>query len=467
MKMRLHPGLLSVIVSLSLLAACAGGPVEKSAPAAADKSSAGTGLDPLWLSDSRMNPYDMPLIIPALPEPDTVQSPATARALSAPTDVPAESGVPVESGHRPQPVAAAVAAALPEPGIPAVSKKPAAAATAPAAVAAKPQTASKPSAAAKPASEAKKQEAKKEEIPVPVFASTPSSSETAVEAAREPDIAQHIVVELGERVEVPLEGTGWTYLGEKDGRDGVLYESRQYNDTGLVFVLNPTKTGSYILRFQKQDALRGRSYEEYVGLTVNPKSAKAPAAAQAGAQSGGAAQSAGAAAAQSGATGTGAAAGPVTAAGATGTGAAAGQGVAAAGSVTAAGAAGDTGSASGQSSQSSASAGTASDAGTAAPLNFPPDSPEGLIQTAKNNLSSGKIAEAIAALDRFLALYPAGMDEVYYLYGYAYEQNGPYRDIRKAYNYYKKVSDDYPESEFWSRAKDRASYIERHYFEIR
>ena len=59
------------------------------------------------------------------------------------------------------------------------------------------------------------------------------------------------------------------------------------------------------------------------------------------------------------------------------------------------------------------------------------------------------------------------MDEVFYLYGFALEQNGPYRDIQKAYNYYKKVSDDYPESPLWDKAQERASYIERHYFEIR
>lgn len=96
-----------------------------------------------------------------------------------------------------------------------------------------------------------------------------------------------------------------------------------------------------------------------------------------------------------------------------------------------------------------------------------PDSPEGLLYLARSELGAGRVRGALDALDRFLSLYPAGMDEVYLLYGLAHEQNGPFRDIKKAYAEYKKLAADYPQSPFWDRAAERIAYIERHYLEIR
>ena len=96
-----------------------------------------------------------------------------------------------------------------------------------------------------------------------------------------------------------------------------------------------------------------------------------------------------------------------------------------------------------------------------------PIRPTALLLTSKNELAAGRVAGALAALDRFLALYPSGMDEVFYLYGLALEQAGPLKDIKRSYSNYKKVMDEYPQSEFWDKASARASYIERHYFEIR
>jgi outer membrane protein assembly factor BamD (BamD/ComL family) len=73
----------------------------------------------------------------------------------------------------------------------------------------------------------------------------------------------------------------------------------------------------------------------------------------------------------------------------------------------------------------------------------------------------------LAALDRYLALFPIGEDEVYWLYGQALELNGALRDIRRAYAMYKTLLEGWPRSVFWSQAQDRHSYIERHYLDIR
>jgi len=66
-----------------------------------------------------------------------------------------------------------------------------------------------------------------------------------------------------------------------------------------------------------------------------------------------------------------------------------------------------------------------------------------------------------------MELHPEGMDEVYYLYGVSFEQNGATKDIKQAYSYYKKLHDEFPQSQFWDMAADRMSYIERHYFSVR
>jgi hypothetical protein len=73
----------------------------------------------------------------------------------------------------------------------------------------------------------------------------------------------------------------------------------------------------------------------------------------------------------------------------------------------------------------------------------------------------------LAALDRLLVLAPDGSDEALVLYGRALEKNGPQKDIKRAYSFYKKLRDEYPESQFWDEAAARCSYIERRYFDIR
>jgi len=423
--------------ALGLALGCASPPKEQVSKASEGKEG---GLE---LSEPRQDAMALSVILPSLAEPSLPTAPLAANAKSPekpalPSSL-ATALPPIEpSPHlaAPGPLAfdpASIKLAVPllpqslSEAAPAAKPagKPAAAlpSAKPSAPAAKTPKASPTPQPAPAASQAAKKAPAAGEAQVPSFASTPPSQVSLVDPAsdRQPDIAQRVAVELGTRVEIPLEGTGWTYLGEKDGKDGVLYESRRYEGSGLVFVLNPTKTGEYTLRFQRQDALRGKTNDELVGLTVSPKAARQGAAAQPATAQQSTAQQAAASSADAkgnGATGTAAAI------------------------------------------DSTASI-------PALPSTLPPDSPEGLILAAKNELTAGRVPGAIAILDRFLSLYPAGMDEAYYLYGLALEQNGPYRDIQKAYNYYKKVSDDYPESPLWDKAQERASYIERHYFEIR
>jgi outer membrane protein assembly factor BamD (BamD/ComL family) len=96
-----------------------------------------------------------------------------------------------------------------------------------------------------------------------------------------------------------------------------------------------------------------------------------------------------------------------------------------------------------------------------------PLDPAALLTLAKNELDGKRIQSAIAVLDRYHTLYPNGNDEVLFLYAVAYEQDTPFKNVRKAYDYYKRVRDEYPRSLRWREAADRMAYLERHFFGLR
>ena len=96
-----------------------------------------------------------------------------------------------------------------------------------------------------------------------------------------------------------------------------------------------------------------------------------------------------------------------------------------------------------------------------------PSSPEELLRLAREDLAATRIAGVLEVLDRYMVLFPFGSDEAHFLYAKAYEQNTPYRDIKKAYAHYRRVRDEWPRSPFWKESAERVAYIERHYFDIR
>ena len=278
----------------------------------------------------------------------------------------------------------------------------------------------------------------------------------------------------GTRFEVPFDSTGWTYLGEKNMKEGIAYDSRRFAGNSLIFVFNPTKTGDFVLRFQRQDSLRGISYEDLIGVTVTPKPAASPAPGTT-ATPVPAVASAGATVASGTAVAT-----PVTAA-IPGT---------AAGAAAPASAANVVAPASPVATSIPAGATTTPAGGATGlqPRAAPPPAipvsslttPEAALAQARSALAAGQAQATLDALDRSMALVPpsdgsasaagsvlGATDEALLLYGKALELNGPTKNIKRAYEYYKKLRDEYPESAFWDQADARVSYIERHYFDIR
>lgn len=414
------------------------------------------------ISDARRTPLPFSIILMNLPEPPSPALSLAPQKLAekalAPVQLPLSAEKPEYLDmpalvSRPAKLVGATSLAEPMPPAPKVAKKTSSVPAAPgaAAHAAASSSSGGQASVAKIPAEAKAQ-AKESSAPTKPQASpqadkeaakegpkagqeipaAPTSSAPAVlpESLRQPDISRRVSVEAGSRVELPFSGTGWTYLGERDGKGGILYESRRYEDSGLVFVLLASKTGDYVLRFQRQDLLRGTTNEELVAVSVSPRVQVQPQQAAAASPS---------PASDPGTSGTAAAALPQA----------------------------TTPASSAPPASASPSVGSNPAVLAAAQSLSLPETPEGLILTARNELAANRVAGAIAALDRFLVLYPSGMDEVFYLYGMALEQNGPLKDSKRAFSFYKKVRDEYPQSEFWDKADERASYIERHYFEIR
>jgi hypothetical protein len=95
------------------------------------------------------------------------------------------------------------------------------------------------------------------------------------------------------------------------------------------------------------------------------------------------------------------------------------------------------------------------------------DSPDQYLRRAREEFEAGRVAPALALLDRFRERYPAGSDETWWLYGQFYEANSPSRDIRSSLDYYRRLLREYPQSSRCNEARRRIAYLERYYINIR
>ncbi|HRY46097.1 MAG TPA: hypothetical protein P5164_19360, partial [Thermoanaerobaculia bacterium] len=64
-------------------------------------------------------------------------------------------------------------------------------------------------------------------------------------------------VRKGDRFEIRVSGSGWTYLGESTGQEGIAYEHRRFQDGDAVFALSADRAGDYLLDFRRLDPLLG------------------------------------------------------------------------------------------------------------------------------------------------------------------------------------------------------------------
>ncbi|HAE20867.1 MAG TPA: hypothetical protein DCG47_00875 [Spirochaetaceae bacterium] len=372
--------------------------------------------------------------------PSGPESPALAGAMDEPLAPPkaAEAAPAVTPKAAPAPVSKAPTPS-PAAKAPAVAPAPAAPSAPASSTPSTPPAASTPS----PSSPA----------PSTAFSlpSAPTSSTRSVDAAVAPVAEIRVDAVRGERFELRFNGSGWTYLGDEDSKDGIRYETRRFEGNEAIFALRPEKSDDYLLRFQRQDPVSGDRQTSLVRVSVREpgtRSADNAGAASAQAQTQAPLQAA-------------APAVPVTPA------------TTADMASSAASAATSAGSAAAAPASSAGSAGAAAGSGAAG---SPPQSndallalsePAALLAYARGELDAKRVRSSLDALDRYIELFKRGSDELFYLYGLAYEQDTPFRDIKLSYANYKRVRDEYPRSARWKTAAERVAYMERHYYGLK
>ncbi len=267
---------------------------------------------------------------------------------------------------------------------------------------------------------------------------------------------------VGQLVEIPFRGTGWTFLGELGSRRGISYDSRRLDPEGQSFIFRAEEAGTYALKFYKEDYIRDYIINDHVQVIVGdapessgtgwfkppvdrgrviaeprwplepgtpvvspqtPPAQTSPAAVQA----------------------TPAAAAPQPVARPS----ISDEGIV---PVTPA-----------------VPSGTPTQAGPPAAAVVMPEnsSPEEYVKKAQEEFDAGRVSSAISVLEQFRQRYPSGSDEAFWLLGQFYEANSPSRDIRTSLDYYRRLVNEYPQSKRYNDAKRRIAYLERYYFNIR
>jgi hypothetical protein len=272
---------------------------------------------------------------------------------------------------------------------------------------------------------------------------------------------------VGQYIEIPFLGPGWVYLGEFGSRRGVSYDSRRMEDEGMTFVFRADEEGIYSLKFDRQDFVRDYILNDYVKVIVEPPPVTAgsgwsnprsfpervyvtPRWPPALDNEGRAAAGPPAVPVQPAASGQPPDGAPQRA----------GDGTGQAGTVPPGNGV--------PPEDAGAPAETAAASGTGPVQAAVPAAPEDWLAKAREEYNAGRIAGALGALDQFMLRFPGGSDEAFWLYGQSYEANNEAtRDIRRALDYYRRLTGEYPQSTRYDDARRRIVYLERFYFNIR
>jgi len=378
-----------------------------------------------------LGPFPLPEpFAPDLPAPAALPDTKAADAQAAMPASPADAE-PVQ----PKPASPTPAAAKPPESAPALGTQPAKPAAQQATQPAPKATPTAPQAATPTAPQAAK-----------LLPAASPSSVAAVESASKaaPALHEEKNAARGESLELRFPGSGWIYLGDEDGKDGMRYQSRRFENNEAVFAIKPEANGEFVLRFQRQNPLSGGSEARLIKINVTSASPAAAPTAATSAESSRTDQAKAGQALEAGA---------------------AKADAAKAVPPESLSLAGVTNESAIQPAADKEQSAAVTARGTA--LDAIRTTPDELLAYAKAELDAKRMQSAIAALDKYLSLYPFGSDEAFYLYGIAWEQDSPFRDIKKSHAAYKKVRDEYPRSQYWQKANERAAFLEKFYFGLR
>ncbi len=79
---------------------------------------------------------------------------------------------------------------------------------------------------------------------------------------------KHIYAVPKDVIAVSMSGTGWIYLGEESGKQGITFKARKNNSTSTDFVFESREPGEFVLLFQRQDNVRGEAEEQTIRVSV-------------------------------------------------------------------------------------------------------------------------------------------------------------------------------------------------------
>ncbi|MDR0464767.1 MAG: hypothetical protein LBG94_06595 [Treponema sp.] len=308
---------------------------------------------------------------------------------------------------------------------------------------------------------------------------------------------------VGQILEIPFRGNGWVYLGELASRRGIDYSSRRNDTDGQSFIFALEEAGTYVLKFYRQDFIRNFIFNDHVQVIVgevpaavtgwfNPSYDRGRVVAQprwpsaieeaqliSGTRPSSEPVVSGAFFIPgAGNNGQGASSAPISQSSAVAAQSAPPQSSAAPTQTTP--------------SQTTASSSTQG-AFSADPFpggtqvyspqaadsqlnDFPvtnetvPPPPlipaDVLLQSARESFDRGNIASALTTLAQYMDSYPAGSDEALWLLGQSFEANSPNRDILRSLDNYRRLTNEYPQSDRFEDARRRISYLERFYITI-
>jgi outer membrane protein assembly factor BamD (BamD/ComL family) len=102
-------------------------------------------------------------------------------------------------------------------------------------------------------------------------------------------------------------------------------------------------------------------------------------------------------------------------------------------------------------------------------LEMPPaETRADLLDVARFTASRSSYALSLELLTEYLRRHPSGegLDSAYFQLAQLYELESPLRDVRLAREYYRKVYEEFPESEHAAEAHTRILYLDRHFFHV-
>ncbi|MBO5235635.1 MAG: hypothetical protein J6B32_00780 [Spirochaetaceae bacterium] len=90
-----------------------------------------------------------------------------------------------------------------------------------------------------------------------------------------------------------------------------------------------------------------------------------------------------------------------------------------------------------------------------------------LLEQAKLAYNHNEYKKAADLLEQFFLVADSKIDEALYLKGQVYEAKSEIQNIRTALSAYKQLVNQFPQSSYWQLAKNKETYLNRFYFDIR